>query len=445
MSVNPWVNPRYVFCFNPFYKRDISHGMADGVPTVGATLNPAAATFEPAIKVADPDPVAAVTERLITTAITATNPDPAAPPPGPVVTGPVVIRLNGTHEKATWEQLGVDAERIKTLLALVPPWKNPTPVQAKTIPSLLQGHDYIVQAPAGQGKTGAFLITALALLARNPGPGPHVVVVTPGMELVEQLKRDIGNLDPAGRFPLCRIKQGENDQDEATRSPNGYAGYPILAASIGRLANMVNGAEGKRGLLKNVKLFVADEADKLLRNHTIEFNRIVARLPSECQRTFWSATIDDRTDSALQVMTRTPGSTRSERLDPSELLTDNCANYVVGVPSDDAKAKYKVMELIEKFATFQQMLVFANKPKDAEFIAGKLKASGWSVDSMHGRNDGHERDRIIKSFRNKEVSVLIATDILSRGLDCPDLNCVVNWGMPRLSLPHLLPSRFACA
>jgi superfamily II DNA/RNA helicase len=118
---------------------------------------------------------------------------------------------------------------------------------------------------------------------------------------------------------------------------------------------------------------------------------------------------------------------------------------VVSVPSDDAEAKFKVMELIEQFAPFQQMLVFANKPKDADFIAGRLRAKGWSVDSMHGRNDGHERKRTLTKFRNKEVSVLIATDILARGLDCADLNCVVNWGMPRLSLPHLLPFRFACA
>jgi superfamily II DNA/RNA helicase len=104
------------------------------------------------------------------------------------------------------------------------------------------------------------------------------------------------------------------------------------------------------------------------------------------------------------------------------------------------------MELIEQFATFQQMLVFANKPKDADFVAGRLRAKGWSVDSMHGQDVVcFESGRTIMSFRNGDVSVLIASDILSRGLDCADLNCVVNWGMPRLSLPHLLPFRFACA
>jgi superfamily II DNA/RNA helicase len=64
---------------------------------------------------------------------------------------------------------------------------------------------------------------------------------------------------------------------------------------------------------------------------------------------------------------------------------------------------------------------------------------------MHGKDDSRVREETVKKFRNKEVTVLIATDILSRGLDCADLNCVVNWGMPRLSLPHLLPSRSACA
>jgi superfamily II DNA/RNA helicase len=246
-------------------------------------------------------------------------------------------------------------------------------VQATTIPSLLQGHDYIVQAPAGAGKTGAFLITALALLARNPGPGPHVVFLTPSMERVENgFKRGIARLDSTVR--VCRIKNGDNDQDEAKKI--GYASYPILAASIGRFANLVDGAEGRRGLLKNVKLFVADEADRLINDFTTEFRGIVARLPRDCQRTFWSATIDDRTEKALREMTRIPESTLVQRVDVTALLTDNCANYVVGVDSDDAEAKYAVMELIEQFATFQQMLVFANRPTDADFIAGRLRAKG---------------------------------------------------------------------
>jgi superfamily II DNA/RNA helicase len=188
-----------------------------------------------------------------------------------------------------------------------------------------------------------------------------------------------------------------------------------------------------------------DEVDKLLNEHGSEFESIVKKLPRNCQRTFWSATIDDNTERKLKALTRDPRSAAVQRVDTRRMLTKNCANYKVSVASDDATAKYAVMDLISRFSGFQQMLVFANKPKDADFIAGRLRAKGWSVDSMHGRNDGHERDKIRKSFRNGDVSVLIASDILSRGLDCAHLNCVVNWGMPRLSLPHLLPFRFACA
>jgi superfamily II DNA/RNA helicase len=300
-------------------------------------------------------------------------------------------------------------------------------VQAKTIPSLLQGHDYIVQAPAGQGKTGAFLITTLALLARSPGPGPHVVIVTAGQELVDQLKRDIERLDNTVR--LCRVKQEPSEMAEAKRMPHGYADYPVLAASVGRLASLLG---SERGLLKNVKLFVADEADKLLDDFSREFDRVVNTLPRECQRTFWSATIDDRTEKALRDLTRDPRSTQVERVSVNELLTRNCANYVVSVPSDDAGAKYAVLELISKFSGFQQMLVFANRPTDAEYIVNQLQARGCSADAMHGKDDGIDRENTLTKFRNKEVTVLIATDILSRGLDCADLNCVVNWGTPRL-------------
>jgi superfamily II DNA/RNA helicase len=131
-------------------------------------------------------------------------------------------------------------------------------------------------------------------------------------------------------------------------------------------------------------------------------------------------------------MTRNPRSTLAQRLDPKALLTRNCANYVVSVPSDDAGAKYAVLELISKFSGFQQMLVFANKPNEAEYIVNQLRALGCSADAMHLIGNGIDRENTLTKFRNKEVTVLIATDILSRGLDCADLNCVVNWGTPRL-------------
>ena len=89
------------------------------------------------------------------------------------------------------------------------------------------------------------------------------------------------------------------------------------------------------------------------------------------------------------------------------------------------------------------MLVFANKRDEADYISRRLGAQGWSVDSMHGKDDSREREKILKRFRNKEVTVLISTDILSRGLDCADLNCVVNWGMPRRSARALPPCRAA--
>ena len=304
--------------------------MADGVPKTN--LSPAAAPFVPATNVADRDPVdpvAAVTDGLkfasLSPATVAANPDPAAAPanhvPDPVTFG---VRLVGPDDDgATWEQLGVEPARIESFQGLVPPWEKPTPVQARTIPSLLQGHDYIVQAPAGQGKTGAFLITALALLARNKGPGPHVVIVTTGQELVDQLKEHVERLDSTVR--LCRVKVEPNDMKEAKSSPHGYADFPVLAASIGKLANLL---ASERGLLKNVKLLVADEAHKLLNDFTVDFNKVVEKLPRDCQRTFWSATIDDRTEKALRPLTRDPRSTQVQRVDVKELLTRNCANYV---------------------------------------------------------------------------------------------------------------------
>jgi superfamily II DNA/RNA helicase len=402
--------------------------------------------------------------------------DAAADPVVGIVGYPAELLESG----ATWEQLGVDAAVIETVKKLTPPWDHPTQVQSQTIPSLLRGEDYIVQAPAGTGKTGTFVIAALAVLERSAGRAtreekrvelreltvpqlttlcgqlrlgktgakeeleenlcgaicelPRVVIVTSGQELVDQLKRDVARLDPSIR--VCRVKPEPNDMAEALSSMPNFAGFPVLAASIGKLAGLLN---TQRAVLSNCTLFVADEADKLLNEHGSEFESIVKKLPPNCQRTFWSATIDDNTERKLKALTRDPRSAAVQRVDTRRMLTKNCANYKVSVASDDATAKYAVMDLISRFSGFQQMLVFANKREEADYISRRLGAQGWSVDSMHGKDDSREREKILKRFRNKEVTVLISTDILSRGLDCADLNCVVNWGMPRRSA-RALPS-----
>ena len=425
-------------------------------------------------------PVATETRPVATEVTTevATEADAAADPVVGIVGCPAELLESG----ATWEQLGVDAAVIETVKKMTPPWDHPTQVQSQTIPSLLRGEDYIVQASAGTGKTGAFVIAALAVLERSAGRAtreekrvelreltvpqlttlcgqlrlgktgakeeleenlcdaicklPRVVIVTSGQELVDQLKRDVARLDPSIR--VCRVKPEPNDMAEALSSMPNFAGFPVLAASIGKLAGLLN---TQRAVLSNCTLFVADEADKLLNEHSSEFESIVKKLPPNCQRTFWSATIDDNTERKLKALTRDPHSAAVQRVDTRRMLTENCANYKVRVASDDATAKYEVMDLISRFSGFQQMLVFANKRDEADYISRRLGAQGWSVDSMHGKDDSREREKILKRFRNKEVTVLISTDILSRGLDCADLNCVVNWGMPRRSARALPPCR----
>ncbi len=356
-----------------------------------------------------------------------TTPAPVPDPVGVLEEGIKKVTVNAEppvqDTNTTWEQLGVDAavvQRVKT--SLTPPWDHPSHVQSVTLPNLLRGHDYIVQAPAGQGKTGAFVITALAVLAKseNQGlPGPLCVIVTVTQELVDQLKRDVDRLNPAIR--VCRVKPEPNDLG-ADRIET----YQIVAGSIGKLAGLM----ARRGNinLRNCKFFVADEADKLLSSHSPEFTTVITGLDRDCQRTFWSATIDDNVARRLREITRNPTETKVERVSPDQLLTKNCENYKVFVQNNEKK--YDVMDLIQTHCNFQQCLVFTDSPRDADRICAQLQSKGWKVESMHGKNDSQERAAIIKRFRDKAFNVLVATEILSRGLDCADLNCVVNWGTP---------------
>ena len=492
-QVSRWNLPTHTYAgIRRYLKQTASIPVRLTTMTTNEVLHAAAAPADASQPGQAQSPVATETRPVATevAAEVAKEADAAADPVVGIVGYPAELLESG----ATWEQLGVDAAVIETVKKLTPPWDHPTQVQSQTIPSLLRGEDYIVQAPAGTGKTGTFVIAALAVLERSAGRAtreekrvelreltvpqlttlcgqlrlgktgakeeleenlcgaicelPRVVIVTSGQELVDQLKRDVAKLDPSIR--VCRVKPEPNDMAEALSSMPNFAGFPVLAASIGKLAGLLN---TQRAVLSNCTLFVADEADKLLNEHGSEFESIVKKLPPNCQRTFWSATIDDNTERKLKALTRDPRSAAVQRVDTGRMLTKNCANYKVSVASDDATAKYAVMDLISRFSGFQQMLVFANKREEADYISRQLGAQGWSVDSMHGKDDSREREKILKRFRNKEVTVLISTDILSRGLDCADLNCVVNWGMPRRSARALPSCRspppcalsFACA
>jgi ATP-dependent RNA helicase DeaD len=357
-------------------------------------------------------------------------PDVLTPDPvGVLEEGLKKVTVNGVasliqNTNTTWEQTGVDAAVVQRVKSITPPWDHPSHVQSVTLPDLLRGHDYIVQAPSGQGKTGAFVIAALAVLAKrgNQGlPGPLCVFVTVTQELVDALKKEVERLNPAIR--VCRVKPEPNDLGPGA---DRIETYHIVAGSIGKLAGLM----GRRGNinLRNCKFFVADEADKLLSSHSPEFTTVIQGLDRNCQRTFWSATIDDNIAERLKEITRKPTETKVERVSADQLLTKNCENYKVFVQNNEQK--YAVMDLIQTHCNFQQCLVFTDSPRDADRICAQLQSKGWKVESMHGKNDSQERAAIIKRFRDKAFNVLVATEILSRGLDCADLNCVVNWGTP---------------
>ncbi|MEM1443762.1 MAG: DEAD/DEAH box helicase [Verrucomicrobiota bacterium] len=302
-------------------------------------------------------------------------------------------------------------------------YTTPSPIQEKTIPYVLEGHDVMGCAQTGTGKTAAFALPILEHLSRNPKKrtpkSPRVLVIAPTRELAIQIEESFSAYGTHIRFQSEVIfgGVGQNPQVRALQK-----GLEVLVATPGRLLDLIG--QGHLSL-KQLEVFVIDEADRMLDMGFIhDVRKVIAELPAKRQSLFFSATMPDSIiELAGTILTHpkhvevTPPATTVEKIDQRVC-------HVAKSDKRDLLAHF--LEKHDEGLT----LVFTGMKHVANRIAEHLTKKGIPAAAIHGNKSQTARVRALENFRSGKIRVLVATDIAARGIDVKGIDLVVNFDLP---------------
>lgn len=316
-------------------------------------------------------------------------------------------------------------------------YKEPTPVQAASIPEVLAGRDLLAAAQTGTGKTAAFLLPSLDKLghvsprkkgsersrraaARDArGRGPLMLVITPTRELAQQIERVCRAITKrTGHFAVTVVGGvSYNPQKSALRR-----GCDVLVATPGRLCDLI---EQGAANLDEVGVLVLDEADRMLDMGFLpQVRQIVKNCPENRQTLLFSATLDEGRVGAITDLVKDPA--RVE-IAPVTSTADTVDQYVLPVSTD---CKNGALTQLLKKEGAERAIVFVRTKRRADTCARRLERAGITCGVIHGDRSQAQRERALRDFRAGRVQALVATDVLARGIDISDVRYVVNFDVP---------------
>jgi ATP-dependent RNA helicase RhlE len=296
---------------------------------------------------------------------------------------------------------------------------EPTPIQLRAIPLILEGRDVIGSAQTGTGKTAAFALPILSQLGQH-SPQPRLLVLEPTRELAAQVETAIHDF---ARFTNLRTVVmfggvGYGRQMGALRD-----GVDVIVATPGRLLDHVQRGTCKLG---QIEFLVMDEADRMLDMGFLpDVRRILDRCPRDRHTSLFSATVPPEIETLIQWAMHNPETIEiGARRTPKDTVT-----HVIYPVSDSQKADL-VLELLKR-VNYDSVIVFCRTKHGADRVAHLLKKNNHAVAVLHSNRTQREREQALQGFRDGRFEVLVATDIAARGLDIAEVSHVINYDVPQ--------------
>src|SRR5437763_9481048 len=326
-------------------------------------------------------------------------------------------RSNGASEAMDFAGLGISELVLQSVREMG--FEEPTPVQARAIPLLLEGRDVVAQALTGTGKTAAFGIPLVERVDTKRN-APQAVVLAPTRELAVQVAEHVSQL---GRKRGLRLLPIYGGQAIGHQLASLRRGVHAVVATPGRLMDHM-----RRGTidLRAVSLLVLDEADQMLQmgfQEDVEY--ILEHLPKDHVTALFSATMPQPILNIVHRYMREPEIIRLSR--PKELTVPEIDQsfYVVPFPQ-----KFDVLGRVLDAEQAERALVFAATKRTVDSVVERLQARGYSAEGLHSDISQAMREKVLRAFRAGTTEVLVATDVAARGLDISDVALVVNFDIP---------------
>jgi ATP-dependent RNA helicase RhlE len=306
-------------------------------------------------------------------------------------------------------------------------YSQPTPIQAKSIPLILQQKDLLGCAQTGTGKTAAFAIPILQLLydaQRKPTRAGcmRTLILTPTRELAIQIKE---SFEAYGRFTGLRFNVIFGGVPDKPQIASTRSGVDVLIATPGRLLDLIG-----QGYIHfdQLELFVLDEADRMLDMGFIhDVKRIIAKLPEKRQSLFFSATMPPNIVELASTILKNPSKVE---VAPVSSTADTIQQYVYYVGKSNKKNL--LLEML-KDQEISSVLIFTRTKSGANRVVKELDKAGVAAEAIHGNKSQNARQRALSDFKAKKLRILVATDIAARGIDVDDLSHVINYEIPNIS------------
>ncbi len=299
-----------------------------------------------------------------------------------------------------------------------------TPVQEKAIPPLLDGHDVIACAQTGTGKTAAYILPLLTNLQFDDHDPDklNAIIMAPTRELAQQIDQQMQGFGYYVSFSSVPVYGGNDGRAWGTQMKGLQTGADIVIATPGRLLSHMNIYDID---FSGVKYFILDEADRMLdMGFYDDIMTIVKKLPADRQTIMFSATMPTNIRRMAKAIMNAPVEVQIAVSRPPETIHQMAVELYEG-------QKEKMVLSLLKDQHLRKVILFAGKKQRVKDITRTLRQMGLDARAMHSDLEQKERDDVMLDFRNGKIDVLVATDIIARGIDVDDIPLVINYDVPR--------------
>lgn len=297
-----------------------------------------------------------------------------------------------------------------------------TPVQAQSMPVIMEGKDLIACAQTGTGKTAAYLLPVLNRISEERTHGVNTVIIAPTRELVLQIDQQIEGFSyfcPVSSIPVYGGGEGSAFDQQKTAL---IEGADFVVATPGRLLSHMN---LKYADFSDVKHLILDEADRMLdMGFYDDIMRIVRELPKKRQTLLFSATMPPKIRNLSKEILNDPNEINIAIAKPADNILQ-----VAYVAYENQKTSL-IKELLKDKKDYQSILVFTSRKANVNQIVRELKKLKLSADGISSDLEQKDREEVLRKFKNRNTQILVATDILSRGIDIEGIELVLNYDVP---------------
>lgn len=319
----------------------------------------------------------------------------------------------------TFDEMNIDEPLLRGIYAYG--FEHPSAIQQRGIVPLSSGRDILAQSQSGTGKTATFLIGSLMQVVDDYIDNPQVLIITPTRELALQIKNVCDALSSYRETKCSVLIGGSSVQDDIRRLRNEV--NHLIVGTPGRILHLLS---KKHLCLKDLKCVILDEVDEMLSvGFESQIRDIFEDVDTKCQVALFSATLSEHSKAIARKILSNPLQILVKN---AEVTLDGISQFVINVQREDYKFP-TLLDIYDKLS-ISQTIIYVNSKKKADFLQDELRREGHSVSCLHGDLSQHERNTVLNEYRSGTARILIATDIIARGIDIQQVSIVINYDLP---------------